>query len=114
MTNAVQESGSAREPKRQRRQLGLSFYIMAALVGGIAFGLMFGEYAGGLSFIGDVYVGLLQMTVLPYIICTVIGNIGRLSFGEGKRLMITGACVQALLWGIGLAAVWLLPLSLPY
>ena len=114
MTNAVQESGSAREPKRQRRQLGLSFYIMAALVGGIAFGLMFGEYAGGLSFIGDVYVGLLQMTVLPYIICTVIGTIGRLSFGEGKRLMITGACVQALLWGIGLAAVWLLPLSLPY
>ncbi len=63
--------------------------------------------------VGNAYVGLLQMTVLPYIVFSVIGNIGRLSHGESKRLAAIGLLLMTILWGIGMATVWLMPLALP-
>ena len=98
---------------KKRHRSSLSHLIIYALMLGVACGLFFGEYCGGLSIVGDAYVGLLQMTVLPYIVFSVIGNIGRLSFGESKRLAIAGSLVLVLLWTIGLLFVWLLPLALP-
>ena len=80
---------------------------------GVACGLFFGEYCGILDGVGDAYVGLLQMTVLPYIVFSLIANIGRLSLEESKRLTITGLLILLMLWAIGLAVVWLLPLALP-
>ena len=52
---------------------------------GAACGIFLGDYAASLSWVGDAFIGLLQMTVLPYIIVALISNIGRLSVAEGKR-----------------------------
>jgi Na+/H+-dicarboxylate symporter len=87
--------------------------MMIAVSLGVACGLFFGEYCEILDGVGDAYVGLLQMTVLPYIVFSLIANIGRLSLEESKRLTITGLLILLVLWAIGLAAVWLLPLALP-
>ncbi|MHC4850355.1 MAG: cation:dicarboxylate symporter family transporter, partial [Planctomycetota bacterium] len=68
---------------------------------------------GGLKVVGDVYIGLLQMTVLPYIVVALIGNIAKLSVENGKRLAWTGFKVMLALWAIGLLAVPLFALSFP-
>lgn len=61
-------------------------------------GLTLGEEVQPLRIIGDVYVGLMQMTVLPFIVFSLIGNIGRLNIEELKLLAKTGAVTYALLW----------------
>jgi Na+/H+-dicarboxylate symporter len=66
-----------------------------------------------LRVVGDVYVGLLQMTVLPYIVFSLISSIGRLSLTEGKKLATVSISVLAVLWGIAILAVAAMSLSLP-
>lgn len=105
-------AGSDTAPPRRAR-FGPFAFIVMALVLGVACGLFFGEYCGFLSVAGEAYVGLLQMTVLPYIVFSLTANIGRLSIGESKRLAITSLAVLGLLWAIGLATLLLVPFALP-
>ena len=66
---------SADHPESAReRKLGLSAKILIGLILGIGCGLFFGEYCASLKVFGDAFVGLLQMTVLPYITCSLILN----------------------------------------
>ena len=64
--------GSASEPRGAHR----AGWTIAGLLGGIACGLIFGEYCARLSLIGDAFIGLLRMTVLPYIVVALIANLG--------------------------------------
>ncbi len=80
---------------------------------GIGFGLFFGDYSAPLSVVGDAFVGLLRMTVLPYIVVSLIANLGKLSLGESRRLALVGGIVLALLWATVLFLVFVLATSLP-
>ena len=77
---------SKNEAKPPRKGLDLAQLTLIGLIAGIAVGLFFGEAAGSLKFLGDIYVRLLQMTVLPFIIFSLIGNIGKLTSEQGKLL----------------------------
>ena len=87
--------------------------IFGALFLGISLGLFLGEITAPLKVIGDVYVGLLQMTVLPYIVVSLIASIGRLTVAEGKILAKVGILVLLSLWGIGAVVVVLMSFALP-
>lgn len=87
--------------------------ILLALLLGIGTGIFLGEIASPLRVVGDVYVGLLQMTVLPFIICSVIGNIGSLTIDQSKRLALISFAVLFVLWGVGFATLALLASALP-
>jgi Na+/H+-dicarboxylate symporter len=60
--------------------------VLIALLGGIATGIFFGEETTRIKFFGDIYIGLLQMMVLPYIIISLIGGIGKLTLAQAKQL----------------------------
>ena len=94
-------------------RVGSSLLIFSALAVGIVVGLVFGEYCAPLTTVGDAFVGLLQMTVLAYIVFSLIANLGRLSLGESKRLLVIGLSVMVVLWVIGAALVVLMPQALP-
>ena len=98
-------------PKPKR--LGLAELTLIGLLAGIACGLFFGEEAARLKIIGDAYVRLLQMTVLPYIIFSLIGNIGQLTVEQGKLLAKRAGTVLLILWGIGIVMIVTMPLALP-
>ncbi len=66
-----------------------------------------------MKWIGDAFVDLLQMTVLPYVAVTLTSNIGRLSVGQGKRLALVAIAVLLLLWSIGIVTVGVFALSFP-
>ena len=91
----------------------LSKYIIPGLLAGVACGLFFGEYCSFLTIIGEAYVNLLRMTVLPYIAVSLVSNIGKLSLSESRRLAITGGAVLLLLWSAAMVAVVVLPFGFP-
>ncbi len=106
-------TGAGQDPAPPKKGMSLSTQILIALAGGIATGIFFGEGADWLKGFGTAYVGLMQMTVLPYIIVALVGNIGRLSFAQGRALFAKGVLFLLLLWGIGLGVVTLTGLSFP-
>ena len=105
--------GTANSKSKPRKPLGITAKVLISLGLGTACGLFFGEFTAWMKVLGDIYVGLLQMTVLPYITATLIVSIGRLSWGEGKRMMAVGGFILLGLWLFGLLAVALSPLTLP-
>ncbi len=109
---AEQGAGSATE-SRQRRRPSRFQLILIGLLAGLLCGLFLGDYAGALQSVGEAYVGLLQMTVLPYIVFSLIASIGRLSATQGKRLALISITVLAALWAIGALTVFFISFSLP-
>ena len=93
--------------------MSLSARIMVGMGLGVAAGLFFGESMAALQVIGEVFVRLLQMTVLPYVTISLVTKIGRLSFDQAKTLAGRAGLVLVALWVISLATVVLMPLSLP-
>jgi Na+/H+-dicarboxylate symporter len=87
--------------------------ILIGIGAGIALGLFLGEYASYLDVFGKTYVGLLQMTVLPYIVVSLMANIGRFSISEARDLAKVGALVMLVLFAIGLITLTVLPFSFP-
>ena len=55
--------------------------------------------------IGDIFIGLLQMAVWPYIVVSLIGGLGRLSYRQAATLGARGVAFLLLFWGIALLAV---------
>ncbi len=96
-----------------RPKLGLSSKIVIGLLCGIGCGLFFGDYCAWLSLVGDAFIGLLRMTVLPYIVVSLISNLGRLAFRHSRRLALIGGAVLCVLWAIVLCTVFLLAVSYP-
>lgn len=84
--------------------------IMLGLSLGIFCGLFFGEGASILEPIGDAYVRLLQMTVLPYVLAALIGGIGRLEPAGAGRLGLHAIAIIVFLWLVS----WLTVLALPF
>ncbi len=93
--------------------MSLSKKILISLITGIATGLFFGEYCGFFSYIGDGFISLMQMTVLPFIMVSIIANLGRTSMSDGKELLFKGLKTLLLLLSFGVVALLILPLSMP-
>jgi Na+/H+-dicarboxylate symporter len=87
--------------------------ILIGLALGVATGLFFGEKAGVLQFVAEGYVRLLQMTVLPYVMVSLIEGIGSLSGAGARRLFVRVGTLSLLLWVMALGAVMLMPLAFP-
>ena len=85
--------------------MGLSTKILLGLAAGIGCGLFAGEYAARLNVVGDAFIGLLQMTVLPYIVVSLIANVGRLSPEQAQRLLRVGGILLLISLAIGTIAL---------
>ena len=73
---------------KPKKTLDMPGKIMIGLGLGILLGLFLGELAAPMKIAGDAFIGLLQMTVLPYIVLALIGGIGKLT-AKQSRLMFT-------------------------
>ena len=97
-----------------RFRTSLTTWIVIGLLAGIAWGIFFGEYGGWVKWIGDIYVGLLQMAILPYVVLSLIANVGRLSLSQGARLLKVSFLTLLLLWGVGLAILAMMTQAFPH
>ncbi len=91
----------------------LSTRIMLGLCLGVFTGLFLGEPAGFLQPVADIYIRLMQMTVLPYLITSLIIAFGQLSSHEAKRLAVRGGALLLLVWLFTCVVIVLMPLAFP-
>ena len=93
--------------------MSLSQRIVLGLVAGIATGLFFGERAAVLDWPARAFVQLLGVTVLPYVVTSLIAGIARGTPAQARRLASRGGLALAILWALSLALVFVTPLILP-
>ena len=91
----------------------LSTFILIGFVLGILCGLFFGEYCSFLEVIGGAFIGLLQMTVLPFVILSLIKGLGQLAYHEASSLAKKCGLFLLLLWSITFAVILVIPLAYP-
>jgi len=93
--------------------MSLSTQIFLGLGLGIATGIFLGEMMAPLKIVGEVFVQLLQMAVLPYIVIALISGLGKLKYSEAVRLSLRVGSLLLLIWALTLAVAYLLPISFP-
>ena len=93
--------------------MSLSSRIFIGLFAGIFTGLFFGELVGDLKVLGDIFVKLLQVTVLPYIIVSLIAGFGRMDLHQARRLAVRGSAVLVVIWGLALLMIFVAALAFP-
>ncbi len=87
--------------------------VIIGLCLGMVVGLFFGESIIVIDDIGKAYVRLLQMSVLPYVIASLISSIGRLSVERAGRIGKAGGMLILTLWSIAMLTVVMLPVAYP-
>lgn len=87
--------------------------VILALILGISAGIFVGEPAGELEILGNAYIRLLQMTVLPYVLVSIIGGLGRLDSTMAASIGIRAVKVILLIWLAVMLTLLLLPLAYP-
>lgn len=87
--------------------------MLVAMFVGFCVGLFFGESISWMGTIGTSVILLMQMTVLPYIVVSLVGGIGKLQKSTAKLIFSRAGLIMVLLWGLGLITVALMPLSFP-
>ena len=85
--------------------------VIIALLLGISTGIFVGEPAGNLEIIGNVYIRLLQMTVLPYVLVSIIGGLGRLDSDMASAIGTRAIKVILILWLAVMLTLLLLPFA---
>ncbi len=82
--------------------MSFSVRILVGLIAGIAVGLFLGDLVEPLRLVADGFVKLLQMTVLPYVVISIVSSLGSLSREEASRLGVRAGVVLAGLWLLAL------------
>lgn len=109
--NEATMAADGQAPKSKK--LDISTMILLGMLAGIIAGIVFGEYATAVKFIGEAFIKLLQMTILPYVMVTIIVGFGTLSAASAKKMAINGGLFLLVFWAIGLFAVFIMAQAYP-
>lgn len=93
--------------------MSLSTQVLIGLLLGILTGIFFGEAAASLQFIGDAFIMLLQMTVMPFIMVSLVGALGKLDVASARSLGLRAGTFLLVVWGLVLLIVAALPVAFP-
>ncbi|MFA6715630.1 MAG: cation:dicarboxylase symporter family transporter [Victivallaceae bacterium] len=87
--------------------------VIISMLLGIACGIIFGERCSCLALVGQGYIALLQMCIIPYVVVSILYGIGRLGIKESKQMASKGISLTLMLWGIMAFYLFLMPLCFP-
>ena len=87
--------------------------VFLSLLLGIATGIFFGEMVAWLQILGDIFIKLLQVTVIPFISVSLITGIGSQKLDDVKALALKGGGILLLVWTIVVAVLLFIPLAFP-
>lgn len=95
------------------KKLSLTTLTLIGLSTGILLGITIGEYAAVLQPLGDGYIMLLQMAVLPYFVVTLMLGLGSITLDQAKQMGLRGLSVLVMLWLLCFVIIFSLPLTFP-
>lgn len=87
--------------------------VVIALILGIAVGIIVGEPAGNLEILGNAYIRLLQMTVIPYVLVSIVGGLGKLDSDMASSIGVRAVKVILMIWAGVMLTLLLLPFAYP-
>jgi len=90
-----------------------STWVVVGFALGVATGLFLGELAAPLGVVADAFIRLLQMAVLPYIVVSLVGALGRLDRRNATAIARAGAGALVTIWLVTLLLVVVMPLAFP-
>ncbi len=93
--------------------LSLSTQIFTGLLTGVALGLFFGEMISWMKIIGDAFIRLLQMTVLPYVMVALMAGLGSLKRQEATFIFSRGGALMLVSWLLAIILVLVTPMAFP-
>ncbi len=96
------------------KNLSLSTVVIICFGLGIVNGLVFGEMVAWMGGIGDAFIKLLQMTIIPYIVVSLITSLGKMSYEQAKSLGVKVGKLMLVFWVVGLLSIYLIQFIFPY
>ena len=93
--------------------MSLSAKILLGLGLGIGVGIFFGERVAPLHVVGEVFIQLLQMAVLPFVTVSLMLGLGRLTYHDAVSLTKKCGLLLLVFWTMGMTMVLLMPLAFP-
>ena len=63
--------------------------------------------------IGKAVILLMQMTVYPYIVVSLVGGIGKLNSQNATLLFKKSGVIMLALWGLGMVVIFAMPALFP-
>jgi Na+/H+-dicarboxylate symporter len=94
-------------------RLSLSAQILIGLGLGVVVGLFFGQPTAALQPVADIYIRLMQMTVLPYLVMALVIGFGQLERQTARRLAVRGGALLLLVWVLTCAVLAVMPWTFP-
>ena len=80
------------------KKMSLTTQILIGLFLGALSGFLFGEYNAHIKIVGDAFIQLLQMAVLPYITVSLIAGIGSLTIEQAKTMAVKVGALIFSIW----------------
>ena len=97
---------------KERKKVGTTTWIVISMVLGVIAGVIGGQAMAQVQFVGDIFFHLVQMGIVPFVMCTIIVAVGALTpqalsgFGlKGIMIFAVSSFVAAGL-GIGLSMIF--------
>ena len=81
MRNIIKKGRKYGWKRRKKLSISLTTQILIGTVGGLVFGAIVGPWASNLKFIGDIFLRLIQMSVVLLVMSAVAGAVGG---GDGR------------------------------
>lgn len=99
-----------------QRILTLSFstQVFLTLVLGIFTGLFFGEKVAWMNAVGMAFIKLLQVSIIPYIVLSLVTGLGSLSYEQSKEIAKKFIIILLILWSLGLITIFTMAHAFPF
>ena len=96
-----------------KKKMTLSNKVIIALIAGILCGLIFGDLCVCLKPFGDAFIKIMQITVVPYIIVSLLHAIGGLTKEKAKAIAIKCCLVLIIFWAISIVIFFAMQFTFP-
>ena len=94
-------------------RISFTIQIFASLIAGILCGLFFGEATSILAPFGTIFIGLMQVTIIPSVVIFIITGIGSIGHEDAKKFLLTVAAVLLLIWFLGVMSFFFMQFAFP-
>ncbi|MBV8406505.1 MAG: cation:dicarboxylase symporter family transporter [Alphaproteobacteria bacterium] len=88
-------------------------WILIGAALGVVAGVVFGERIAILEPIGSAYSMLLQIAIYPYLLCSLLSGLGKLTPPMAMRLLKASWGAYLFMWGLTLGSIWLIARAIP-